>query len=342
MQSSQSTSLPDHEFNQAMQMIEEEDISVEEKVEMLMQIGMGIQQKPKSPQQLLNAVKLYDAALKLCPKTETLVIARLEARKGTAYQAIPDSGADYLLKAQAQYEVALPVLNEVGLPEEVAEVEMNLGLVLQTLVSFHKAPITECISAYQRSLKVFDRNKYPTEYAILHNNLATAFLSIPMRDERGKMREALAVQSFEAALEVVNLVDHPSEYAMLQNNLGNALQYVSSSHPVENNLRALDAYDESLKVRNAHDTPLEYANTIANKANCLRNLPDDLENPKEGDPKYLMEARVLYREAQQIFAQYGDVGKEDAIKEVLTEVEQDLGTSSAGSHNGKGFGEARV
>lgn len=338
----QPSDLPDHEFNQAMQMIEEENISVEEKVEMLMQIGMGIQQKPKSPQQLLNAVKLYDAALKLCPQHETLIIARLEARKGTAYQAVPDNGADYLLKAQAQYEVALPILNEQGLPEEVAEVEMNLGLVLQTLTNFHKVPITECISAYQRSLKVFNRTKYPTEFAILHNNLATAFLSIPMQNERGKMREALAVQSFEAALEVVNLIDHPSEYAMLQNNLGNALQYVSSSHPVENNLRALDAYDESLKVRNVHDMPLEYANTISNKANCLRNLPDDLDNPKEGNPEHLMAARVLYREAQQIFTQYGDMGKVDAIKEVLTEVETDLGTSTAGSRNGKGFGEARI
>ena len=336
------TNLPDHEFNQALKMIETENISAEEKVEMLMQIGMGIQQKPKSPQQLWNAIKLYDAALKLCPEQETLTIARLDARKGTAFQAIPDNSADYLLQAQAQYEKALSVLNNEGLPEEIAEVEMNLGLVLQTLAAFNKVPIAESISAYQRSLNVFDRKKYPTEFAILHNNLATAFLSIPMNDERGKMREALAVQSFEAALEVVNLIDHPSEYAMLQNNLGNALQYVSSSHPVENNLRALDAYDEALKVRKPRDTPLEYANTIANKANCLRNLPDDLENPQNGSTEKLFAARELYREAQKIFAQYGDEGKQAAINEVLVEVEQDLGTSKAGSRTGKGFGEARI
>ncbi len=342
MQTSQLSNLPDHEFNQAMQMIEAEDIRVEDKVEMLMQIGMGIQQKPKNPQQLINAVQLYDAALKLCPKHETLIIARLEARKGTAYQAIPDNSPDYLLKARAQYEVALPTLNEQGLAEEVAEVEMNLGLVLQTLANFNKVPVTQCITAYQRSLKVFDRHKYPTEFAILHNNLATAFLSIPMQDERAKMREALAVQSFEAALEVINLIDHPSEYAMLQNNLGNALQYVSSSHPVENNLRALDAYDEALKVRNADDTPLEYANTIANKANCLRNLPDDMEKSDTGNTGHLLQARQLYREAQQIFNQYGETAKADAIQEMLQEVEQDLGTGQAGSRNGKGFGETRI
>jgi hypothetical protein len=37
---------------------------------------------------------------------------------------------------------------------------------------------------------------------------------------------------------------------MLQNNFGNALQYLQSTHTVENNLRAVVAYNESLSVRN--------------------------------------------------------------------------------------------
>jgi tetratricopeptide (TPR) repeat protein len=334
--------LSDHQFDQALKMVEAGDISPEDKVEMLMQIAMGIQQKPKSSQQLLNAAKLYDEALSLCPDSELLLKARIEARKGTAFQAIQAPGAEFLLKAQALYEDALPVLTEHGLPEEVAEVEMNYALVLQSLTGFNLAPITQCISAYQRSLRVFDRTKYPTEYAILHNNLATAFLSIPMHDERGKIREALAVQSFEAALEVVNLVDYPSEYAMLQNNLGNALQYASSSHPVDNNLRALEAYDEALKVRNRKDTPLEYANTLCNKANCLLNLPDDPMFPQVGNPQRMMAARLLYREALAIFDEHGDIAKANVIKEVLQDLEIDLGTGSAGSRDGKGFGESRV
>ena len=334
--------LPDHEFNQALQMIEEEQISLDEKIGMLMEIAMGIQQKPKSPQQLHNAIRLYDKALELCPEHETLLQARLEARKGTAFQAIPDNGTDFLFKAQAQYEKSLPVLKEQGLDEEVAEGEMNLGLVLQSLAGWNKVPITHCISAYQRSLKVFDARKYPSEFAILHNNLATAFLSMPMTDERSKMREAMAVQSFEAALEVVNLVDHPSEYAMLQNNLGNALQYVSSSHPVENNLRALEAYDEALKVRTRRDTPMEYANTICNQANCMRNLPDDMTNPQAGNRMRLIKAQQLYREAQEIFTQFGDSGKVSVVNEVLAEIAGDIGTGDAGSRHGKGFGEARI
>ena len=334
--------LPDHEFNQALAAIESESISANETVDLLIQIAMGLQQQPKSPQQLLNAVTLYDKALALCPEHETLLQARTHARKGTALQAIPEASTDYLFKAQAEFETALPVLSQAGTAEEIAEVEMNLGLVLQSLAGFQAAPITEAIAAYQRSLKVFTREAYATEYAILHNNLATAFLSIPMSDERAKMREALAVQSFQEALKVVNLIDQPAEYAMLQNNLGNALQYVSSSHAVANNLRALEAYDEALKVRTAQDTPYEYANTICNKANCLRNLPDDVDNPEAGNRDQLRSARTLYREAYAIFELFGDRPKMSMMTEILEELEADIGTGQSGSRAGKGFGESRV
>ncbi len=334
--------LPEHEFNQALKAIEEESISAIEKVDLLIQIATGLQQKPKSPQQLHNAVTLYDKALELCPDSESLLTARTHARKGTALQAIPGDSTDYLFKAQAEFETAIPVLNQAGTAEEAAEAEMNLGLVLQSLAGMHAVPITESIKAYQRALKVFTRTAYPTEYAILHNNLATVYLSIPMSDERAKMREAMAVQSFQEALKVITLIEQPTEYAMLQNNLGNALQYASSSHAVENNLRALEAYDEALKVRTVTDTPYEYANTICNKANCLCNLPDDLENPEAGNRDRLREARAIYREACDIFTQHGDMTKVNVIKETLEGLEADIGTGQAGSRGGKGFGETRI
>ena len=134
---------------------------------------------------------------------------------------VPEEGTGSLEAARAGLEQALPVLRASGSPAEVAEAEMNLGLVIQALAGSHRARITDAIAAYQRALRTFDRVRFPQEFAILQNNLATAFLSIPFTDERAKMREALAVQAFEEGLKVVSLVDHPAEYAMLQNNLGN-------------------------------------------------------------------------------------------------------------------------
>ncbi len=314
-------SLARQQFETALQAVETAQATPGEKAEMLMEIAMGLQQKPKSPEQLADAVALYEKALVLAPESDTLLRARILARMGTALQANPGPDTTPLHRAQAAFETALPVFNELGRPEEQAEVWMNLGLVIQTLAAVNQAKITDAINAYQRALRVFDAERYPAEFAILHNNLATAFLSIPMTDARAKMREALAVQSFESALKVINIVDHPAEYAMLQNNLGNALQYASSAHAVENNLRALKAYDEALRVRNPRDTPLEYANTIANKANALLNLPDDLAHPERGNRDNLSQAATLYREARDIFQRFGEQTKLEHIETVLAELE---------------------
>lgn len=142
------------------------------------------------------------------------------------------------------------------------------------------------------------------------------------------MRQALAVQTFRQALQWVTLIDHPTEYAMLQNNLGNALQYLPSVHPVENNLQAVEAYDEALKVRTARDTPLEYANTIANKANVLINLPDDLDHPESGNPRRLQTAQDYYREAAELFRQYGRFDQVEAVQQTLQEIAVELAATA--------------
>jgi tetratricopeptide (TPR) repeat protein len=295
-----------------------------ERAEMLMEIAMGLQRRPKSPDHLQSAVALYEKALRISPEDARLLRARITARKGTALQAIPGEGTVWLERARAAFEEAIPVLMDLGQPEELAEAEMNLGVVVQNLAGAGRGRITDAIAAYQRALRTFDRERYAQEFAILQNNLATAFLSIRFADERSKMCEALAVLAFEEGLKVVNLIDHPSEYAMLQNNLGNALQYASSRHSVENSLRALDAYDEALKVRRRETTPLEYANTIANKANCLANLPDELEHPERGNFANLAQAKSCYLEAQEIFMTHGEPDRVRIVAEAVMQIEREI------------------
>jgi tetratricopeptide (TPR) repeat protein len=324
------------QYAAALKAIETEDATPAEKAEMLMEMAMGLQQKPKTAREIEEAVTLYQRALELCPTNAPALRARIQARQGTAYQALPNGGAPALYQARDCFEAALTALKVLGTPEEVAEVEMNLGLTLQSLANNGAAKIQDAIQAYHRALRTFTREAYPQEFAILHNNLAIAYLSIPMSDERAKMREALAVQSFEEVLKVINLVDHPSEYAMIQNNLGNALQYASSSHVIENNLRALEAYDEALKVRTRRDTPLEYANTIANKANVLRNLPDEVEHPERGNAANLQKSLALYREAHEIFTQFGQSNGAQIVAETIADIERtaaaDLARNNGSAH----------
>ncbi|MDO8412548.1 MAG: hypothetical protein Q7S51_02035 [Gallionellaceae bacterium] len=311
--------VAESQYAAALSVAEDPAVSSAERAEMLMEIALGLQTKPKSASQLRDAVALYQRALAEVPAAETVLQARIRARMGTALQAIPDGGISEMKQACECYELALEVLNNLGKPEEVAEVELNHGLVIQGLAGMGAGRIQEAIQCYHRALRVFTREKYPQEFAVLHNNLSIAYLSIPATDEQGKIREALAVQSFEEVLKVVNLIDHPNEYAMVQNNLGNALQYVSSSHALENNLRALTAYDEALKVRTARDMPIEYANTIANKANVLRNLPSDVGLNLEP----VVQALALYREAQALFAQHGLADRAELMAAAIAETEAD-------------------
>jgi hypothetical protein len=337
-------SRADHEFAQALAAVEATDAGAIEKVEMLVEMALGLQQKPKSPTQLKNAVTLYDRALELCPAGDALLEARLHARKASALRAIPGPGLEPLQLARTELERAIPVFHEgEASAEEVADAEMSLGVVLHTLAGAGAARLTDAISAYQRATRVFDRRRYPREFAILQNNLATAYLSIPMVDERGKLREALAVQAFTDALEVVTLVDDPTEFAMLQNNLGNALQYAASGHPLQNGVRALEAYAAALQVRNARDTPIEYANTIANKANCLRNLPDDLERPDAGNHGRLREAAQLYGEASRLFRAFDELDKAELVDRARDEVLLELGEEALALPSfGADFGVSRV
>jgi tetratricopeptide (TPR) repeat protein len=325
-------SLADAEVASALALADDPTAPPEERAEMLMEIARGLQIKPRSPEQLRDAVALCARALALLSPGHELLGARIRARQGTAYQAIPDGGTEALEAARQCYELARGDLSVHGLAEEVAEVDMTLGLVTQSLAVTHRARIQDAIAHYHRALRVFSKEAWPREYAILHNNLAIAYLSIPATDERARMREALAVQSFEEVLRVVTLVDHPAEYAMTQNNLGNALQYAPSSHPLSNLLRAIEAYDEALKVRTARDMPVEYANTVANKANALLNLPDDPEQPELGNPGNTAKARGLYREAQRIFQ---SAGRHDAA---ATVAEALAGIDAAAAE----FGSSRV
>ena len=335
----------DAEVQAAMAAALDPEARPEERAEMLLEISRGLQVRPRSPQQLHDAAALCVRARELLPPPFTLLAARSLALQGTALQALPDGGVPALRDAQACFEQARPGLQAQGLPEEVAELDLNLGLVGQALAGAGRGRITDAIAHYHRALQVFDKQRWPREFAIVHNNLAIAYLSIPASDERARLREALAVQSFEEVLSLITLVDHPNEYAMTQNNLGNALQYAPSSHPVANLLRAVQAYDEALKVRTARDAPVAYANTVANKANALLNLPDDPEQPALGNPANQARAQALYREAHALFTAHGLADAAATVAEALAGIDGTHaggGAASVEAENDTDFARSRV
>ncbi|MDJ0619562.1 MAG: hypothetical protein QNJ63_22940 [Calothrix sp. MO_192.B10] len=320
-------SITDAAVTAAMAAIASESATNSEKIQMLLEMARGFQKQPKSAKDLRHAVSLYYRAYDMSGEDYPLLKARSQVGMAGALQAIPDVDSDLLLQAKVGYEEALPILQQLASQEEVAEAKMNLGLVLQSLVPFNLARMTDSIQAYQDALRVFTWDNYPQEYAILHNNIAIAYLSMPMTGEQQYLRQGLAVQAFESALQHINLMEHPREYGMLQNNLGNAWQYLPLDHGGDNwdNLvKAIAAYNEALKVRNPQDTPLEYANTISNKANALFNLPDDLEKPEMGNSQNLRQTRTYYQQAWTIFTKYKQVEQAEIVAQAMEKVEQEI------------------
>jgi tetratricopeptide (TPR) repeat protein len=286
-------------------------------------IAFNILQKPRSVEDLHDAHALYARAESLSA-ADPLARARAAAGRGVVLRRLPGEGLSNLEAAREAFEQALDALRAEGDADEVAEIEMNYGLVIHTLASAGTAQMREAIAAYQRALRTFRQESHPREFAILHNNLATAYLAIKMAPDREGLREALAVQSFQEALKVVTLADDPVEYAMLQSNLGNALQAVNSSHRFENLLRAVEAYDEALKVRTPQTMPVEFANTLANKANALMNLPDDLERPEAGNPRRLAEAVSMLARAGDVFREHGLAERAAMVDDLAGDLRRDL------------------
>lgn len=309
----------------AIATLDAETSTLAEKVEMLIKMAHNCHANPKTPKHLEDAVHLYCEALERC---EQVSLPLLEARAlmglGTALRSIPVDEQALLVEARMAYEQALPLLRIHASQEETAEAEMHLGGVLQALAPSGQASLAAAIAAYQQALQVFTSQTHPKEYAILQNNLAIAYLAMPVDDSAGEPPQLLAMQALEQALQHVSLVDYPNEYAMLYNNLGNALQYMPGIEGEHNHRRAIAAYDEALKVRTPTDTPLEYAHTLANKAHALLSLPDDDDRPEAGNPRHLLAARALYEEAREIFREYGQDRQADTVSQALSDIAMTL------------------
>jgi len=154
-----------------------------------------------------------------------------------------------------------------------AELSLQLGMALQAHAGSNKASMLEAVRAYQDALRfgiTIEGN--PEGFALLQNNLALAYLGMPMTGVGDPLRMGIAVQSLREALKVYTKEAYPEEWASAQLNLANALQYIPTSHPEENLIQAVEIYDEILAVRQRAFDPVGYARLLANQANALAHL----------------------------------------------------------------------
>src|SRR5258708_1491144 len=78
--------------------------------------------------------------------------------------------------------------------------------------------LQHAIACFQEALRAFTQADYPLQWALIQNNLGSAFRAQQAGDRAENLRHAAAC--CEAALRVFSEADHPQQWAATQNSLG--------------------------------------------------------------------------------------------------------------------------
>ena len=209
-----------------------------------------------------------------------------------------------------QYRTALQMLDGSALNETRANMALNLGMTYHELANGQRGSLLEAVKCYQEALQVFSKTNHPELYALAQNNLALAYLSMPLTEASDQLRMGIAVQSLREALKIYTPESHPEQWASTQLNLANALQYLPSSHPEDNLVEAVELYEAVLAKRDYTRDPFGYARVLANQGNALAHLG------------IFVHAKPKLQEALRVFTAYGDLDAAASLRSVLDEIEQ--------------------
>ena len=123
------------------------------------------------------------------------------------------------------------------------------------------ARLEEAVTALREAQRKYTRERQPTEWAMLQNNLGNALRRLGERDP-GPARLEEAIAAYRGALEIYTRVRAPLEWAMTQNNLGAALRALGLREAGTARLEeAVAAYREALTEYRPERVPLDWAMT---------------------------------------------------------------------------------
>lgn len=171
-------------------------------------------------------------------------------------------------QAIQDWQAALRLAAASELPGFLAHLHLSLGTALHEF-GHHQ----EAAKHYQHALTTgYSLEQNPEMFAWTQQQLALAYLAMPLHSASDQLRMAIAVQSLREALKVYTKETHLELWTSAQLNLANALQYLPSAHPKENLMQAVEIYEQLLPLRNRAFDPLGYARLLFNQANALAHL----------------------------------------------------------------------
>lgn len=191
-------------------------------------------QQVNDPQQAIDcmthSIQLYQEAidkLEDLNKQENADIAsQLYSNMGAVYTMLAayESPLDYLQRAAATYQLALPLYDIKRDPEEFATLQNSLGSVFWKISHYHEpaAYLHQAITAYNEAVKGYQAETQPLDYAAVQNNLGITYWSLA-KHERPSVLLKYAIAAYRDALNYRTPEVDPAACAITYNNL--ALAY---------------------------------------------------------------------------------------------------------------------
>lgn len=260
----------------------------------------------------------FEAAIACATPVSPLLAA--QAHLTLAETRLRRPGAEAL--AIQDYRRALALLAGSGLEDARAHAWLNLGMLYQERAAGQRAPLLEAVKCYQEALRCFNRTTCPDIYALAQNNLALAYLAMPLTEASDQLRMAIAVQALREALSVVTREGHPRLWSSVRLNLANALQYLPSARPEEHLAEAVELYEEVLVTRDPDADPVGYGRVLANQGNALAHLG------------VFTHARPKLQEAARLFAAGGDHEAAATVREMLRDIERHIAAQREAHRDG--------
>ncbi|NJP11341.1 MAG: tetratricopeptide repeat protein, partial [Leptolyngbyaceae cyanobacterium RU_5_1] len=166
------------------------------------------------------------------------------------------------------------------------------------------ASLEQAVQVYEQALSKTSSQNHPQTYAMIQNNLGSAFGDLAQyREPAENLRKS--VLAYETALRYRSLNDDPARYAATQNNLGTTCWNLAQhQQPVAHLTQAIAAYQEAVRYYTAEREPLHYAMIQNNLGTAFWNLAQHTKSgsgsakPDSASPETLLrQAIAAYQNA---------------------------------------------
>ncbi len=223
--------------------------------------------------------------LRILQQLEALHLDRASAADfSAAYQSLGDcyrerieqgnSSPQFLTIAILAYEQVLHLLepDSFDRPDVLNDIGNLYWMLSRQLTDQALLNLEKAINVYQLALDQIDPETRSQTYAMIQNNLGSAYSDRAYREDPAENLQ-LAISAYQNALMHRSATEDPSRYAATQNNLGTAFWNLAQHKaPISNLQSAIAAYIEALHHYDSEQEPLHYAMIQNNLGTAYWNL----------------------------------------------------------------------